>query len=284
MEQARIGDIDLAFEVRGEGEPILFSHGAFIADALRPLAEHPLLADFQIIRYHRRGYGASEAEGAAIAAHAADALGLLDHLGIPSTHILGHSAGGAVALQVAATAPGRVKSLTLLEPVVPGAANGRVIGDGFAKILEPAFKGDLDAGTDNFFRFIMGDDAREVIERNIGPDAWTGMNRATAFQHDLGILMAWQLSADAAAAITCPVLFVLGADSVVPNRVSLEEVGVEGDPDMFRGMVDAGMALVQHATLVEIPGIDHALQIRDADAVAKAVAPFLAKNRDAVSA
>ncbi|XP_022922280.1 uncharacterized protein LOC111430308 isoform X2 [Cucurbita moschata] len=45
---------------------------------------------------------------------AKDAIALLDHLGWEKAHILGHSMGGMIACKLAAMAPGRVKSLAML--------------------------------------------------------------------------------------------------------------------------------------------------------------------------
>ena len=59
MRTTNVNGIELAYDVQGEGEPVLFIHGAIWADFLRPLAEQPAFSGFKRIRYHRRGYGES---------------------------------------------------------------------------------------------------------------------------------------------------------------------------------------------------------------------------------
>jgi pimeloyl-ACP methyl ester carboxylesterase len=56
-----------------------------------------------VIAYHRRGYRGSGmgTPAASIADQAEDAAALLDHLGVPSAHVGGHSYGGVIALQLA---------------------------------------------------------------------------------------------------------------------------------------------------------------------------------------
>lgn len=66
-----------------------------------------------------RGHGRSDppADGAyAIAAHAADVVALVDELGLDRFALAGHSFGAWVALEVAATHPGRVFALALVDP------------------------------------------------------------------------------------------------------------------------------------------------------------------------
>jgi pimeloyl-ACP methyl ester carboxylesterase len=107
MDHAKINGVELGYEVLGSGEPMLFIHGSHIADALQPLVAEPALERFQRIRYHRRGLGGSirpvEAAPTSVAVQAQDAIGLLDHLGADRSQLVGHSLGGAIALELAAS-------------------------------------------------------------------------------------------------------------------------------------------------------------------------------------
>ena len=120
MEHAKANGVELQYEVVGSGETMLLIHGAHLADALQPLVAEPALERFQRLRYHRRGLGGStypvDAGPTSVAVQAKDAVGLLDHLGVDRAHLVGHSLGGAIALEVAAQYPTRVASLVLLEP------------------------------------------------------------------------------------------------------------------------------------------------------------------------
>ena len=106
MEHAKVNAVELGYEVVGSGEPMLLIHGAHIADALQPLVTEPALERFQRVRYHRRGLGGStypaDAGPTSVAEQAEDAVGLLDHLGVARAHVVGHSLGGAIALELAA--------------------------------------------------------------------------------------------------------------------------------------------------------------------------------------
>ena len=74
--------------------------------------------NFQIVHYRRRGYaGSSRAlAGMTMQEWAGDCIALLNHMGIASAHVAGHSFGAGIALQMAIDAPGRVRKLALLEP------------------------------------------------------------------------------------------------------------------------------------------------------------------------
>ena len=60
MDRAEIDGITLEYEDSGVGEAVVCIHGAFIADAFRPLLSESSLADrYRLISYHRRGYVAA---------------------------------------------------------------------------------------------------------------------------------------------------------------------------------------------------------------------------------
>ena len=139
MQRAKINNVELEYDVRGTGEPVLLIHGAHLADALRPLMAEPALEDFQMIQYHRRGFaGSSRPPGPSSTENQADdAVGLLDHLGIDRAHLVGHSYGAMIALSLAAAHPTRVRSLALLEiPALTGPARAAFM-DGMAQLTRP---------------------------------------------------------------------------------------------------------------------------------------------------
>jgi pimeloyl-ACP methyl ester carboxylesterase len=123
VQRADIKGIQLEYQISGAGDSIVFIHGAFIADSFRPLLAEPALADrYKLITYRRRGYGSLKANfdtmPTTAAQQSADCAGLLRHLGIERAHVVGHSFGGCVALQLALDAPELVRSLALLEPAL----------------------------------------------------------------------------------------------------------------------------------------------------------------------
>ncbi|MGE0641155.1 MAG: alpha/beta fold hydrolase [Thermoanaerobaculia bacterium] len=118
-EPIQILDLDgcpLAYRLRGEGEPVVFLQGVGVqGDGWRPQADE-LQARFRCLTIDNRGIGRSVPAGGEITVErmAADTLALLDHLGWESAHVVGHSLGGQIALELALTAPARVRSLSLL--------------------------------------------------------------------------------------------------------------------------------------------------------------------------
>src|SRR2546423_577262 len=110
MERAEIDGIALEEEAAGPlvGEAVVCIPGAFVAETFRLLlAEKALAERYRLIAYHRRGYAGSTRtpEPVSIQRQAADCLGLLRHLGMGRAHVVGHSLGACIALQLALDAP-----------------------------------------------------------------------------------------------------------------------------------------------------------------------------------
>lgn len=121
MPFAAVNSVRLAYESIGEGVPLLFIHGGYggVATTLAP-PSHAIRTilprdKVRTILYDRRNAGASEYGDAhyTLATLASDALGLLNHLGIRKAIIVGSSAGGPIALELALSTPERVMALCL---------------------------------------------------------------------------------------------------------------------------------------------------------------------------
>ena len=115
---AQVAGARLAWWEEGAGPALVLVH-AGVADARMWHGVAPALAARnRVVRYDMRGFGASRSAPGGFAP-ARDLAGLLDALEIASAHVVGASFGGLVALELAATEPGRVASLVLLAPALP---------------------------------------------------------------------------------------------------------------------------------------------------------------------
>jgi 3-oxoadipate enol-lactonase len=115
MSEAINGDVRLAYEERGSGEPLLLIHGlGYDRHGWGPLPD--LLAkDFRVVLVDNRGVGESDApEGPyTVAQLAEDAIAVLDAAGIERAHLFGVSLGGYIALELAISHPERLYKLVL---------------------------------------------------------------------------------------------------------------------------------------------------------------------------
>ena len=111
---ADVNGLHMYYEVYGEGSPLVLLHGGMLTIDLNFAGLIPTLAGrHQVIGVELQGHGRTADIERAItpAASAGDVVGLLDHLGIDRAHVLGHSMGGAVALELAVTHQARVRSV-----------------------------------------------------------------------------------------------------------------------------------------------------------------------------
>ena len=268
MEPARIAIADARLETAhwGSGEPVLFIQTALGADDLLPVATDAALDGFRRILYHRCGYaGSSAVDGpGSIARDAADGAALLTALDIDRAHIVGLSFSGAIALQLAADAPERVRSLTLIEPPpahTPHADEFRAANEELVAIRR---EHGLAEALEAFLSRVIGPDWQRAAEDRLpGSVAQMRRDAGTFFDADLPALLAWRFGPQDASGIDCPVLYVGGTDS----------------GPWFAEVRELLLAWLPHADDVLIDGAGHSLALTHAPQVAEVLAAFLARHR-----
>jgi 3-oxoadipate enol-lactonase len=113
---AHIGDIDVHYEIAGDGPRLLFIGGTGGDLRTRPnVFDGPLKDAFTVLAFDQRGLGRSSKPDRAstMQEYGADAAGLLDHLGWSPALVVGVSFGGMVAQELAIARPDLVDRLVL---------------------------------------------------------------------------------------------------------------------------------------------------------------------------
>jgi pyruvate dehydrogenase E2 component (dihydrolipoamide acetyltransferase) len=132
----------------GEGAPIVLLHG-FGADLNNWLFNLDALgAAGPVIAIDLPGHGESDKDvgDGSLARLAGDVGAALKALGVDRAHLVGHSLGAAVAMQLALDRPGLARSLTLISPAgLPGSTLSRAFLDDFvdaerARDLKPVLE------------------------------------------------------------------------------------------------------------------------------------------------
>jgi 3-oxoadipate enol-lactonase len=112
-------NLKMHFEHAGDGPAaVVLVHGNFASWRWwLPLLQDPP-AGYTLYAPEMRGYGDSERtpDGYSVEQFAQDLNGFTGALGLERFHLVGHSLGGAVALQYALLFPGRLESLFLVSP------------------------------------------------------------------------------------------------------------------------------------------------------------------------
>ena len=111
-----VNGINLHWEMRGEGAPLLLLHGFMGCAANWRLVFPEPPAGFRLVAPDMRGHGRSTNPSGVFSFRAAglDVVALLDRLGIERANAIGVSGGGQVLLQVATTAPSRLDAMVIV--------------------------------------------------------------------------------------------------------------------------------------------------------------------------
>jgi pimeloyl-ACP methyl ester carboxylesterase len=145
-------DVQLHYEVHGsEGPPLLMIAG-LASDVSSWQSVLPELSKrFRVILMDNRGVGRSKPEDPeiSIGLMADDCAALIDHLGYGPVHVLGHSMGGMVAMDLAIRHPQKARSLVL------AATGDRVSGRNAMLFSDLADRYDRGGDLSDFYRTIL---------------------------------------------------------------------------------------------------------------------------------
>ena len=109
------GDVRIAYETRGDGEPLLLVHGlGYDRRGWGPLPDL-LAGEFRVLLVDNRGVGESDFPPGpyTVAGMASDVVAVLDAEGLARAHVLGVSLGGYIAQEIALSHAPRVDRLVL---------------------------------------------------------------------------------------------------------------------------------------------------------------------------
>jgi pimeloyl-ACP methyl ester carboxylesterase len=265
MQTVRIGDIDIHYKTIGSGPPVLLIMGlGGRGDAWGPFAEALAAAGYTAIHFDNRDVGWSslldDNKVYEVADMAADAIGLLDHLGIAQADILGISMGGIIAQEILLRAPERVKRAVLLA-TTPGGPNAVHPPSEVGALLLQRAQGDPVALLRTVYSSITAPGFAASNPHLIDLAVEVALKKPTvpaAMMRQLSAIMRWS-SWDRLPEVKTPTLVVHGdADPLVPygNGVNIA-------------------ARIPGARLVTLPNVGHLVPLEAPEPLYRTVTEFL---------
>lgn len=254
-----VRDTSLYYEVSGDtGIPLLFIHGMCGGGWVWEDQVRRLSGQFTCISYDRRGHSRSapDVENQSDATHAADAVALIQTLGLDHPIIVASSGGAVVAAELLHRYPGTVRAAVLSEP--PLFSVDPVAGKHMKATLAPAIEdavadGGARAAVDAFFERVCGQlwlalsEAGKNRYRDNSPMLLASLQRAET-----------EVSQSDLASIDLPTLLVTGSESL---------------PEL-KSIVQVLAANLPNARVVELAGAGHVTYAERPEEFAREVRAF----------
>ncbi|HEY7229429.1 MAG TPA: alpha/beta hydrolase [Pseudolabrys sp.] len=246
------GGISVKYLASGAGEPVVLVHSTAGSGRQWAAMAEALRSNFRVIAPDLCGYGGTAhwpGNGTFNLAVEADLIAaLLDMLGKPA-HIVGHSYGGAVALQFAFRYPDYLRSLTLIEP-----ASFHLLRDGddmddraFRQISEVGLTvanavncGDYLGGMHRFVDYWNGEGAWDALPAAQRTGLAARINKVTL---DFWATINDPLRLRDLAGLATPTLVVRGGRSPLPTRRICFHLSQAIPDAQLRTIPDAGHML-----------------------------------------
>jgi len=210
------GTTKIHYQDRGSGPVLLLLHGLG-SSSLDWEYQYPHFEEhYRIIAPDLRGFGQSDKpdEPYFVTRQAEDMVALLDHLKISEVALLGFSMGGAIAFQLAASQPHRIRQLIIVN------SSTSFVADHWRKHLEVFIRKNVIRllGVPQLAKLIarrlfpaedQGDLRMKTIERY-------GSNQKEAYLHAIDGLVGWELTEDQLQQLTMPTLVIAAEHDYTP--------------------------------------------------------------------
>jgi 3-oxoadipate enol-lactonase/4-carboxymuconolactone decarboxylase len=253
----RAGELNVHVQIQGPAQapPLLLLHSLGTNLHIWDAQAEALAATHRVIRPDMRGHGLTSVTPGpyTLAQLAADALKVLDMLGVATAHVGGISIGGAIAQAIAAAAPARVRSLMLVatgmmfQPESLWRERAAIVrAQGTAPLVESVLGRWV---TEDFLAAPAADGLRTMLRRT-DPEGYAGCAEALA----VGDLRT------STAAIRLPTL-VIACDKDVSTP-----------PELAREIA----GLIPGSEIKILPGLAHIPTVQAAEAVTAPLRAFLA--------
>lgn len=116
MPYVKLNDINIYYELHGEGPPLVMIHGLGASTRDWEYQIDFFKKQFKVLIFDLRGHGKTDKPDMAYSVDlfTSDTAALIRHIFPEGAHVVGHSLGGMVAFQLALDHPELVKTLTIL--------------------------------------------------------------------------------------------------------------------------------------------------------------------------
>jgi pimeloyl-ACP methyl ester carboxylesterase len=264
-----VNGLSFAYVQRGSGSPVVLVHGS-VSDyrewsgQMSPLARHYRVFAFSR-RYHWPNLPPATDADASLDVQVEDLAAIIKAMGIGPAHIVGHSFGGAVALNLALRHPELVRTIVLAEPAVSGVLDNGPENEAVSKESQ-ALRAEMKEA------FAKGNAERIVrtYAEHVAPGEFEKaspefrkmlMENERAFQLDFTSRRP-AFTCDGARRIAVPVLVLSGDRSAMG----------------LQRIAEATAHCIKGARFISIPRATHWMQHDQPQAFNDAVLAFLARN------
>jgi pimeloyl-ACP methyl ester carboxylesterase len=256
-------DVVLHYELRDGGDPVLLVHAAPFVSWYDSLVAR--MEGAGTLRYRRELRVKEDARYRPLSVEEDGqiAFRLMERVGWVRAHVVGHSYGALVALQLALDWPDRVASLALLEPAARGISRSKEVAAALEPVITAYRSGDRRSAMELFLRHVGGDGFRDSLDAALPQAFEEAVEYADLFfQAEMAAVASWNFGPGQASQISQPVLNVVGTDTV-PRFVEAAELVQTWFPDAER---------------LEVPDAGHLLMVQNPGAVATGLAAFFSRH------